>query len=304
MLHIDDIKQYYQDFPEPPEIQEIRDTIHNAFKDLVFEPGPHKYFVEEEGERIELKSVSKLVSGFEPYVNWNEIKANYAAKNNLTVDQVTRMWKEKNIRSTNNGTSTHLFGESYFWFILNRPENIDPIIRPQFEDGFLIPYSGKQEAVTLYFEGILNYNKDPRNTVKMYPVMPETMMYVLPGNEFEIMGKDRFAGTMDLLLAYQDPNDGIWKLVCDDWKTNINLFNDFNRKNGKYLSHPFDDVVDEPLGHYSIQLSAYTVMLMQLGYKVTERNIVWLSDTGTYQRIKLNDYSGRIIDLSYAKIIK
>ena len=129
MLHIDDIKQYYKEFPEPPEIQKIRDTIKGAFKDLQFDPEPHKYYVEEEGKKIELKSVSKFVSSFEPYTDWDSIKETYALKNNLTVDQVTRMWKEKNIRSTNNGTSTHLFGESYFWFILNHPEKIDPVIK-------------------------------------------------------------------------------------------------------------------------------------------------------------------------------
>jgi len=298
MLNITDIQEYYTKFPEPPEIQEIRDKIISSFKKLQFEAGPHKYFVKEgekKPKKIELRSVSKLVSSFEPYTDWDTIRQNYAIKNNMTVDQVKRMWREKNIKSTNNGTSTHLFGESYFWFFLNRPENIDPVVAPQYEEGFLIPYSPKQEAVAMYFEGIMNYNKDPNNKVKLYPVLPETMMYILPNNEYGIEGDDRFAGTMDILLAYKDPEDGIFKLVCDDWKTNISLFDDFKRKNGKYLEHPFDDVIDENYGHYSIQLSAYTLMLRQLGFIVTERNIVWLSDNGTYQRIKVNDYSDRLI---------
>ena len=52
---------------------------------------------------------------------------------------------------------------------------------------------------------------------------------------------------------------------------------------------PFDNLVDEPLGHYTIQLSLYAMGLEQLGYEMTHRIIVWLKDDGTYEKIAVRD---------------
>lgn len=294
MLNIKDIEELHLDFPEPSEIDSMRNDILSSFSDLKFNEKKHLYSVKEDGKNVSLPSVSSIVSSFEPYADWDRITENYAAKNNMTVESVSRMWKEKNIRSTNNGTLTHLFLESYMWFFLGHPEKIDPIIKPQYEDGYLIPYGNKQMAGAKYFEDLYNTYYNDSVYIKVYPVMPETRMYVFKDNPLGL--KKRFAGTMDIMLAFNDPSDGKWKIISDDWKTNESLTNSFSRNKGKMLNKPFGDYIDESFSHYTIQLSAYQIMLNQLGYEVPYRNIVWLKDDGSYDRYPVNDETKRLID--------
>ncbi len=294
MLNIEDIKKLHYDFPEPKEVNEIREHILSSFSNLVFKEKGHTYHVKEDGKTIKLQSVSSIVSSFEPYANWDLITENYAAKNGMTVEAVSRMWKEKNIRSTNNGTSTHLFLESYMWFFIGHPEKIDPIIKPQYEDGYLIPYGNKQIAGVKYFEDLYNTYYNDSVQIKVYPVIPEARMYVFKDNKFGL--KKRFAGTTDITLAFEDPSDSKWKLISDDWKTNESLTNSFSRNKGKMMEHPFENYVDESFSHYTIQLSAYQIMLNQLEYEVPYRNIVWLKEDSTYDRYPVNDETEKLIE--------
>ena len=52
---------------------------------------------------------------------------------------------------------------------------------------------------------------------------------------------------------------------------------------------PFDYLVDEPLSHYTLQLSLYAMGLEQLGYEMTHKIIIWLKDDGTYEKIPVKD---------------
>ena len=52
---------------------------------------------------------------------------------------------------------------------------------------------------------------------------------------------------------------------------------------------PFDYLVDEPLSHYTLQLSLYAMGLEQLGYEMTHKIIIWLKDDGTYRKIPVKD---------------
>lgn len=293
MLNIEDIKRFHRDFPEPMEIRLMRENLVKSFVGLRFDPEPHKYFVDEDGGSVELPSVSKVIKDFENKKDWDGIASRYARKNGMTVDQVKRMWKENNIRSTNNGTSVHLFLESYMHFFLGHPEKIDPVILPQYEDGFLIPLNQKQEAGMKYYESLYNSFYDDSVKIKVYPVMPELQMYIFKDNKFGI--QRRYAGTMDILLAYQDPTDGKYKLICDDWKTNASLYNDYARNMGEFMLPPFESYIDESFSHYTAQLSSYTITLRQLGYQVPARNIVWLKDDATFERIPVNDLSNSLI---------
>lgn len=295
MLHDDEINQRLVDYPEPEEVKNIRENIKTSFKDLEFQEGPHKYYVHYgKKKKEELPSVSSVVAGFEQYTDWDTVKERYALKNDLTVDEVTRMWKETNIIATNNGTSTHLFGEMYMHYFQGHPELICDIIKPQYEDGFLIPYSGKQMAAMAYYKEMYDSFYDNTKAIKMYPVMPESQIYIYKDNEFGI--KKRYAGTFDILHAYQDKT-GKWKLAIHDWKTNASLTNEFARSTKKFMLPPFDDFIDEDLSHYIIQLSLYQIGLMQLGYEIGDRRIIWLKENGTYEKISLPDVTDRLLSV-------
>lgn len=286
MLNIEDINEKLAKNPEPDEVKEIRHKIVSTFNKLEFEEGPHKYYLPyPDGSKEELISVSKLIEDFEPKADWDEIRANYAKKHNLTEEYVKRMWHENNIKATNNGTSTHLFGEMYMHFIQGHPERICDIIKPQYEDGYLIPYSQKQVAIEAYY-------KDIFENEQIWSVMPETKVYIGVNDMYPF--KKKYAGTFDILHCYKAHN-GKWKLLVHDFKTNGSLTNTYNEMKGVSMLHPFDDLIDEAKSHYAVQLSAYQICLQQLGFEVADRKLIWVKDDGTYERVPVPDVTEKII---------
>jgi hypothetical protein len=91
-------------------------------------------------------------------------------------------------------------------------------------------------------------------------------------------------------MYYKDPNnsekDG---LVILDYKTNKDLYSDFNRNNGVMMFAPFGDMYSESFGAYTLQLSAYQLPLEDIGLKVIARRIIWLKEDGTYELIPVKD---------------
>lgn len=84
--------------------------------------------------------------------------------------------------------------------------------------------------------------------------------------------------------------------------TNKDLKNDFNRSNSNRLLEPFQDFIDEPLSIYSIQLSLYQLGLEQLGLPIIDRNLIWLKDDGTYEKIKTPNLTDRLLNVLKPKI--
>ena len=85
--------------------------------------------------------------------------------------------------------------------------------------------------------------------------------------------------------------------------TNKDLKNDFNRMNSNRLLEPFQDFIDEPLSIYSIQLSLYQLGLEQLGLPIIDRNLIWLKDDGTYEKIKTPDLTDRLRNVLMNKTV-
>ena len=273
MLNINDVRERLKKNPEPKIVDDIRQNIINRFNKLTFIEEGHKYYLNnDDGTKTELKSVSATIHDFVEYVDWDTITKNYAKKHDMTIEQVKRKWRENNLLSTNNGTSTHLYGEMYHWFVTDKLEMFNPIIQPQYEEGYFIPYGKKQEAIQ-------KYNEDLFNIYDMYPLMVETQVYT-----------NKYAGTFDKLVYYKHPTDETKSgLIIVDYKTNITLESDYNRKNNKTLLPPFDNYIEEPLSHYTIQLSCYQIPLEDMGLKIIARRLIWLKPDGTYEQIKIPD---------------
>lgn len=280
MLNIKDIRKRLQENPEPKEVGEIREKIILAFSKLEFVEEGHKYFLHnDEGSTSELKSVSETIHQFVPYVDWEEKAQGCALKEGVPVSVIKRRWEENNIRATNNGTSTHLFGEMYHWFVTGQPDKICDIIKPQYENGYLIPYGEKQNASQ-------QYNEDLFNVHDMYPLMVETQVYTKV-----------YAGTFDKLIYYKHPTDPNKSgLIISDYKTNASLSSDYNRRYDVKMLPPFDDFIDEALSHYTLQLSMYQIPLEDLGLKILARRIIWLKPDGSYEQISVPDVTQRIRD--------
>lgn len=285
MINLTDVKERLKRNPEPPEVTAIRENILNSFNKLEFVEEGHKYYLpHEDGSKEELISVSALTKMFEEEQDWDAIAARYALKHGMTLEEVQRKWLENNLLATNSGTGAHLYGEQWYHFMLNHPEDIVDVVKPQLEQGYLIPHSPKEKA-------ILNFQEDLFKIDSIYPVLVETRVYMGLNDKFNL--KTNYAGTFDMLYATKVKNK--WKLLIYDYKTNKDLYSTFNRDKGNFLQKPFNDLYDEPLGHYTIQLSAYQLALQQLGYEIADRKLIWLRDDETYEKISLPDVTNKII---------
>ena len=174
------------------------------------------------------------------------------------------------------------------YFFMGDIESMPHIIKEmQYEDGFLIPYGNKQKAVAKYYEDL--YNVD-----NFYPVMPEAQIYIdADDNPYGI--KTDISGTFDALFAFKD-KEGKIKLSVRDWKTNKTLENSYNQEYGNTLLEPFNTFINQPKSIYTIQLSLYQLGLEQLGYEISDRKLLWLTDDGDYYKIEVQDVKDKLID--------
>jgi hypothetical protein len=283
MLHISDVEKRLKRNPEPKEVTEMRERITEAFANLEFFEEPHTYTLHKpDGTDIELHSVSSVVEEFAPKIDWEPILDRKSEKEGIDKEVLRRQWQETNIRSTSNGSKTHLFGESAMLFVQGRFDEIDKeISHYQLDRGYLVPYVGKENAVAKFYTELLDNDN-------VWPVMPEARIYTGYNDTFTL--KNDYCGTFDMLFAARG-NDGVIRPFLADWKTNKALTKQFNRDNNIMMLEPFTNMVDEPLSHYTLQLSLYSMGLEQLGYKMTHRIIVWLKDDGTYEKIPVPDVS-------------
>ena len=285
MLHINDIKERLNK-PEPIEVTKMREHILDSFKNLEFIEEGHKYFIHNEDGTTDIPtSVSGLIREFEQPVDWELKAAQKALEEGVDVDVIKRRWKENSLKGTNPGTIAHEFGESYMHVVMGNEDKILPSCIKQYEEGFLIPCCPKQEAIEKYWEDIFKVEE-------IYPLFPEVKMYMPKDNKFGI--KRLYCGTADITFAIK--YKGEWCIIVHDYKTNKELTKEFVRSRGIMMLPPFDHLYDDALGHYTFQLSAYSLMLMNLGYKVIDRKLIWLKEDGNYEKVFLPDITNQIIN--------
>lgn len=285
MLNIKDIEERLKRNPEPSFVKDVRDNIINSFEKLKFYEEGHVYTLEKEDGTIEqLPSVSKICHRFQKKVDWDAIAEKKAERLNIPLEQLLREWKEKNLTSTSNGTKTHLFGEAYMYFFRGKPEMMPKeIYDTQYEEGYLIPYTKKEEAIASFYEELMKVDN-------VYPVMAEAKIYTGINDTLKL--SQNYSGTFDMLFAYNV--NGKWQLGIFDWKTNKSLISDWNRDHGEMLLPPFGNMFDESLSIYTLQLSAYQLGIEQLGYEVPVRRIVWLKEDGTFEKISVSNVTKQL----------
>jgi len=255
---------------EPEEVTEIRNRILASFNELVFIDEGHKYFLGKE----ELISVSAVAHQFREEFDAIEKSSAYAQKHGGTAEYWQDKWKFNNLCATVTGTQVHSYAESLAWIHAKHPENITPDNKYKYiaDKNWLIPTRPKEEA-----------------SLKFWQEFPENMHIVLPETKVFSTGlKTNYAGTFDLLLYYKHPTDDSKSgLVIGDWKTNRSLVSDFSRQHKKMCKAPFNDLYDEDLSSYTIQLSCYQIPLEDIGLKVIGRRVIWLKEDGTYETVKI-----------------
>ena len=268
---------------EPPEVAEIRDKILTTFNELVFVEEGHKYYLRGE----ELESVSNITHMFKEEFDTEEQAIKYALKHGETPEYWKDKWKYNSLKATTTGTLVHSFGESMAWVHFGLPEYITNDCKSKYhkEKNWLLPTRSKEEAVVKFFNDL------PK---EFHLVLTETKVYSSVNPNLPKFRKN-YAGTFDLLMYYKHPTDDSKSgLVLMDYKTNASLLNSYSREKGKMLYYPFDDLYDESLGLYSIQQSCYQIPLEDIGLKVIGRRLIWLKDDGTYENVKLKNYTKQL----------
>lgn len=268
---------------EPKEVTEIRARIMEAFKDLEFFEEGHKYYLNGE----DIPSVSAVVHKFAPEFNEDAIAENYAKKHGETKQYWLDQWHLNSTKATTRGTIIHAFGESLFWVNNGHKELINEISKPQYSKEFgMIPTRPQEEAMMQFYRDL---------PPSMHFVMNETKVYSGLNVDNALNPKERYCGTFDLLLWYDgEGNPDKSGLVLCDWKTNANLYKEYNEANHKMLYPPFNDMVEEPLSIYTLQLSCYQIPLNDIGLKVLGRRILWVKDDGTYEKIATPDLTAEL----------
>lgn len=268
---------------EPEVVYEIRKKILSEFGDLVFQEEGHQYFL----NGVSLPSVSKVTHQFMPEFDQDKIAAKYAEDHGKTKEYWIREWKFNNLKATTTGTLVHEYGESLGWLRNGHPEKITNYCKSKYvpEENWLIPTRNKENAI-LQFHDDMSPN--------LHFVLAETKVYTGKNKELTNLNQD-YCGTFDILYYYKDPNDDSKSgLAILDYKTNKELRKEFNRKYGRMMLPPFDDMYDEPLSGYTLQLSAYQIPLEDIGLEVKYRIVIWLKDDGTYERIPVPDLTKRL----------
>lgn len=268
---------------EPTVVAEVRRKVLEEFEDLEFFADGHRYILNGKS----LPSVSNVAHRFvkEPF-NEQLQAIRYAEKKGETPEYWIQLWRQNSFRATRLGTKTHAYAESLGYLRARMPERICSSIKPQYmpEYNFLAPIHPKEEAALKFMNDLPS---------SMHLVLNEAMVYSGKNACEERNLKEQLAGTFDMLYYNDGTNGKPAGFIILDYKTNANLANESNRRYGRMLLPPFNDMTEEDYSLYSIQLSLYALMLEDIGIPIMARCIVWLRD-GNYQLVPVTDLSEKL----------
>lgn len=154
-----------------------------------------------------------------------------AEQRNITQAEILAEWDEKRDRSCYLGTLVHDYIENFY------------------ENNSTTPTEDEEAN-----ERIKTWHKIFESKLSIFESV---------GSEIRIFSKKfNIAGTIDKLFIY----DGM--LIIGDWKTNKKIKTDDDFCFGKLL-FPFEDMKENELNKYSLQLSMYALILEEIGLDVS-----------------------------------
>ena len=274
-------KKYYN----LPEIERIRKLIKDSYSNkLQFIEESHQYFL----DGVEFTCVSDMVAKWSS-VDEEAMLDNCAQKamnprypnykyHGMTKEEIKAQWDEIKNKACTFGTSVHAFGESMFYYMSGQDDKILPECKDKFDENGPKPSCPQEEAI-----------------VKFWNDIPESIIPVLAETKVFNTNTAPYAGTFDILFYYyNEKNLEKNGLILGDYKTNYSLSNDYARSIGQMMNYPFNDLYEESLSHYYLQLSFYQYPMEQLGLKVIGRRLIHVKDDGTYDKVKVPNMVGRI----------
>lgn len=231
-----------------------------VFKDFKFFENDHHY--EYKGQRVGI-SVTRLIEEYTQLFDSEMIADKVATKEGRTTQEILDEWKYKNEFACEKGTNGHNFVQS-LWEGIN--------YQPKYFDGSTTFKNALQRVI----EQAINFYNDYKN--KLEHLADE---FVIGSEEYNI------ASAIDHLFINQKG-----KLVLVDYKTN-SLMSGLNKKAYGKMKVPLNNIPDDSLHHYYLQLSIYKFLLEKYSdLKVDEMFIVYMSEN-------IKDYV--ILEIPYMK---
>ena len=275
MPYLDNKTRPWRETYNLPEVVTVREKILDSFKDLVFEEGPHLYYLD--GKKV--KSVSRTIDQFViPFDNEGKAQGCYekyyedptSPYYHMTAQEIKDMWDKNNKQANDQGTYAHAFGENAMHYMVGDYDAIDPMFKDRLVDGKFYAKDGFEEAIVKF------WNDLPDEYV---PVMVESRVYAKCGTPEAV-----YAGTFDLLTYCTIP--GKEGLLIFDYKTSKDLYKNYK---GQTLLHPFEKLLDNSLNHYELQQNLYENALNEIGLSVKGKRLVWIKNDGSYELVKLKE---------------
>ena len=275
MLCLDNKTRPWRETYNLPEVTAVREKILDSFKDLVFDEGPHLYYLH--GKKV--KSVSRTIDQFViPFDTEGKAQGCYekyyedpaSPYYHMTAEEIKDMWDENNRLANEQGTYAHAFGENAMHYMVGDLDSIAPEFRDRLADGKFYAKNGFEEAIVKF------WNDLPAEYV---PVMVESRVYAKCGTPEAV-----YAGTFDLLTYCTIP--GKEGLVIFDYKTNKDLWKNFKNQ---HLLPPFQKMLDHNKNHYELQQSLYENALNEIGLKILGKRLVWIKADGSYELVRMTE---------------
>jgi len=253
------------------------------FKDpnFKFDPVSHSYTYlnSETGKPVQIfESVSGFISQFKKPFDADRI-AGYVAKSRKTTKEVILAeWKATAKEGTDLGTFVHEWIEDYYNGNNPEPPTIELMESATGHD----PMGTWEERI---YDRVLKFQQVYENRLhKLDAIHQELRVF---------SRKWGIAGTLDVLFEVNGT------FYVGDWKTN-KKFTDDSHKDGRRqkMLYPFDDLWDNNLNGYSVQISMYRLMLEEAGFNTEGGFLVWIGPDKPkiYKTIDLRDRLREFLD--------
>lgn len=231
-------------------LQEVKQEL-KMFDKFTFFEEDHHY--ECNGKKVGI-SVTRLIEEYSNPFNQQAIAENVALRDNKDVTQVLQEWEHKNKFACEKGHFGHEFAQS-LWSNAIYQENIKHCL----------------EAVKIPLESI------KQQAINFYNDFKEKFMHI---QDEQLVGSEEYDICSAIDHLFLDKDGNVWLI---DYKTNSILkgYNDDekNRRYTKKMLIPLQNINDDSLNHYYLQLSIYKYLIEKYtNIKIYKTIIVYMSE--------------------------
>lgn len=232
-------------------LEEVKREL-KVFDKFTFFEEDHHY--ECNGKKVSI-SVTRLIEEYSNPFNQQAIAEKVATRDNKDVTQVLQEWEYKNKFACDKGSTCHEYAQSI--------------------------WSG-EEYNELLFDGSIEYltavNKIQAQAMNFWKDFKDKFIHI---KDEQLVGSEEYDICSAIDHLFLDENGNVWLI---DYKTNSILkgYNDDekNRRYTKKMLIPLQNLKDDSLNHYYLQLSIYKYLIEKYtNIKIYKTMIVYMSES-------------------------